>query len=219
MKNKFLNIIKAICITLGFLILDSFIVSYLEYKGLNSMLSMVIAAIFLSVILIIIFYKELKRSFKEMHGKWLKNFIKYLKYFFVAYFIQIFLNMIIFMIVGSDSSNDSTVQQLLLTYPITSIIDTCILAPFYEEIIWRLNFKNLFKNKYVFAITTGIIFGSMHLLSASSPLELLYIFPYSTMGIMLGLVFYDENNIFNSMMLHAFNNTVAVALVFIGNTL
>ena len=92
-------------------------------------------------------------------------------------------------------------------------------APFYEEVLFRLNFKNLFKNKIVFSIFTGLIFGSMHLISAKSLIEIPFILSYSIAGFALGYVFYDTNNIFTSMFFHFFNNFLSLILTIIGEYL
>ena len=92
----------------------------------------------------------------------------------------------------------------------------CIFAPFQEELVFRLNFRNLFKNKIVFSIFTGVLFGSMHLLVAESLIELLYIVTYSIMGFVLGYMYFDSDNIYTSMCLHAFNNTFALVITIIG---
>ena len=76
-----------------------------------------------------------------------------------------------------------------------------------------------FKNKIIFSIFTGLIFGSMHLISAKSLIEIPFILSYSIAGFALGYVFYDTNNIFTSMFFHFFNNFLSLILTIIGEYL
>lgn len=121
--------------------------------------------------------------------------------------------MLLMYIVKDQATNQNLNEQSIATNPFFSFISMCIIAPYYEEILLRLNLRNLSNNRYVYVLISGIVFGSLHLLSADSWMQMLYILPYSIMGIMLALVYYDSNNIFASIMIHAFNNLLSVLLV------
>ena len=72
-------------------------------------------------------------------------------------------------------------------------------------------------NKYLYIISSGIIFASMHLASENLSLNtLLYIIPYSSLGITFAYTYYKTNNIFSTIMLHSFHNTMAIILYLIG---
>ena len=53
-------------------------------------------------------------------------------------------------------------QKLLKSAPIFMCMGVAIIGPFYEEGIMRLGLKKGIKNKGVFAIVSGFIFGIMH---------------------------------------------------------
>ena len=79
-----------------------------------------------------------------------------------------------------------------------------------------LNFKNIFTKKWIFILTTGIFFGSLHLLSIKSSLEILFIIPYSILGITLSYIYRDSKNIYLSILFHALNNAISLLLVLFG---
>lgn len=162
-----------------------------------------------SLFLLLCFRKELKEKIKPFLQNFRKDMPKYLKWYVIAWGVMLVLNILLYFIVGNPATNEEMNEQLISTNPIYSFMMSLILAPFYEEVLFRLNFKNLFKKKWTFALFTGILFGSMHLLVATSWIEMLYVFPYAAMGIMLGFVFIDKENIYNSMFIHFLNNLIA----------
>ena len=123
--------------------------------------------------------------------------------------------MILFKLIGSLPTNEELNREAIRNNVFHSALQMCIFAPFQEELLFRQNFRNLFKNKIAFSIFTGIIFGAMHLIAATSLIELPYILTYSIMGIGLGYMYFDSDNIYTSMCLHSFNNTFALIVTVI----
>jgi membrane protease YdiL (CAAX protease family) len=67
--------------------------------------------------------------------------------------------------------------------------------------------------KWVFIITSGIVFGLLHVITSFDYLyDLLYIIPYSSLGIAFALIYYRTNNVFSSIFVHALHNTILVIL-------
>ena len=179
------------------------------------LLSLIIA----SSIICIIFRKELASQLKSFFKNFQKSIIKYLPIYFIAYFLVVISNNILINLVGNTATNEAINQNAIITYPIKSFISVCVLAPLYEELLFRLNFKNLFKKKWAYTIITGLFFGSLHLIAATSTLELLYIIPYSILGMTLSYIYFDSNNIYNSIFIHFLNNTIQFILIIIGGLL
>ena len=75
--------------------------------------------------------------------------------------------------------NQQQNSELLNTYPIIEILIACLIAPITEEIVFRMSFKKISNNKWIFALTSGLIFAFVHvitsLLSYHSPLMLIYL--------------------------------------------
>lgn len=218
MINKTKEFIKSVSIFIGFFFVYSLIYTFF-YNKLKT-LSIYLIQIFditvlivLSIILFIIFKKELLEQIKNFKIKHLK---KYFIIYTTAYILLIIANYLIYNFANSLATNEAINQSLIKEFPLLSFISMCILAPFYEEILVRLNFQKIFKHKWIFIISTGIFFGSLHLLAAQSANELIYIIPYSILGIALSYIYKDQENIYYSILFHSFNNIIQVILILFG---
>lgn len=224
MKQKLKNLGKDTLIIIAFFFIYTLglYLLYSIYKNPNDIelqLIDLIPLIFASIILCFIFRKELKTKFKDFFKNFKKNIKKYLPIYVIAYILVYISNNILINIVGNMATNESVNQNSIILYPIKSFISVCLLAPLYEELLFRLNFKNLFKSKWSYTIVTGIFFGSLHLIAATTTFELLYIIPYSILGMTLSYIYFDSDNIYNSIFIHSLNNTIQFILIIIGGLL
>ena len=97
------------------------------------------------------------------------------------------------------------------------IFSVSIFAPLTEELIFRKGIREIFNNKYLYIIISGIFFASMHVTSEDLGINtLLYLIPYSSLGITFAYTYYKTNNIFSTIMLHSFHNTMAIIIYIIG---
>ncbi len=168
--------------------------------------------------LLLIFYlNDFKTFFKKFD---LKKFLSH--YLWIGILGIILMNIsssIIMMFINQLVTNESAVRSTISGSNIVVVfLNLGLVVPVCEETIFRLNFKNLFKNKVLFAICTGLLFGSMHLIgsiSANNLIELVYIIPYFIMGFVLSYIYYDSDNILNSILVHMLNNigTIIILLV------
>ena len=120
---------------------------------------------------------------------------------------------IVFLFLKGIAPNEEANREMLRNYPLYMIFAVTILAPICEELMFRLSFKNVFKNRLVYILFTGISFGAMHLLANTSLIELLYIIPYSALGIAFSAICYDTDNIYSSIIAHIMHNTLTVLLL------
>lgn len=207
---------KDMLIIIGYFLI-MVVVTYLftiKSDDLTPLMQTIIYSI-LSIYLFIIFRKKLKsalKDFKKNHSGYL---LRGFEIYFLSYLVMIFVQMILYKLIGSLPTNEELNREAIRNNIFHSVLQMCIFAPFQEELLFRQNFRNLFKNKIVFSIVTGVIFGSMHLIAAKSLIELPYILTYSIMGIALGYMYYDSDNIYTSMCLHSFNNTFALIITVI----
>ena len=115
------------------------------------------------------------------------------------------------------ATNEENVRLLIKQLPIFMCFSSCIFAPIVEEIIFRKTFKNIFKNKYLFIILSGLIFGLIHLSFTKINFnELLMIIPYVLMGISFSYIYYKSDNIFTTIILHSTHNLILLIIQFIG---
>ncbi len=167
-----------------------------------------------SLILFLLYKKELKKEFKEFK----KNFgtitdIAF-KYWITGFFIMMISNTIIGLLSPVKiPSNESSVRELIIGTPLISFFFISIFAPFNEEIIFRKSFKDVFKSKWVFAIISGLTFGLLHVIgNITSLYELLYFIPYASLGTVFALAHYKTNNIFTSIIMHFLHNSLILIL-------
>ena len=176
---------------------------------------MFISYILLTIYFIWIYKKDLLKYLKDFNIKTLK---KALLIFLIGFGLIILSNYIInYIIIPHGLSNNEIKNRELLksNIPIYSIL-LCLIVPFLEEIVFRLEFKKNIKNKYIFLLLTSFIFSSLHILSSTKLIEILYIIPYFIFGYTLGLIYYKTDNILYNVIGHMINNiiTLIVVLVF-----
>lgn len=181
--------------------------------------STIFADILVLFIILIIFRKKIIPDFYEFK----KNYKKYIndnsKYYVYGLIIMVVSNVIISGIIGTMPDNEEINRIYLLNFPASSIFSMVICAPIIEELITRKYFKDAIKNEYIFILTSGLIFASLHLIlsiSNESLLELLYIIPYAALGIALSKIYYNTNNIWSNILFHSLHNLIAILLIFIG---
>ena len=122
-------------------------------------------------------------------------------------------NIIIINITNINSStNQEYITKLLGKYPLYTIVATILIAPLTEELIFRLNIRKIFKNNIIFIITSGLVFGALHMTVATSFKELLFIIPYSIPGFIFAYTLTKSKNIFVPISLHTMHNTLMILL-------
>lgn len=167
----------------------------------------------LVLILIIIYFNELKKEFLTFKSHWKTSVDTAFKYWFVGLMIMCISNIAIgFMTNLSTSSNEQAVQGLISTTPYLMLFTAGILAPIAEEITFRKGVAKIFKNKWVYATASGLIFGLLHVIGSGNVLEYLYVIPYGSLGFFFALTYYDTKSIYPSIIMHAIHNSALVLL-------
>ena len=82
-----------------------------------------------------------------------------------------------------------------------------------DDLLIQKGLKDIIGYNLVFILASGLLFGSMHVLgSANNVSDLLYIIPYSSLGIAFAYLYYKTKNIFSSIVMHMIHNSIFVAL-------
>lgn len=218
------RIIKSILVFISYFIYDilvkillyslniNFFAFDTKYKVLTTFL------IELSYIIIIIFiyrkeiFKDLK-DFKDNYKKYLsKNVIIYL----CGILLMALTNFIIYKITNQKlSGNEEAIRSYIKEFPLYMIFSSIIYAPFVEEIIFRKTIKDVIKNKYLFIIIAGLIFGLIHISNYRDINEIMHSISYIIMGINFAYIYYRTNNIFTTMTFHFCHNLVLLIIQFL----
>lgn len=174
----------------------------------------VISSIILAIIIIIIYHKYLKEKIVEYKNNFGKFSDLGLKYYMIGLFGMFFFNMLIMLFSPvKEANNEVLVQEMLKKAPLLSFISASILAPFLEEMLFRKSFGDIFKNKKIMVIASGLFFGLLHVVfSMETPWDLLYILPYGMLGGGFAYILYKQDNIFIPITFHLLHNSVLTLL-------
>ena len=225
--TKILNsILKQLGIIFLYLvILAIFYTMFQNFLENNNFILKNITNIFIDLIILIIFLLIFRKTiipdfstFKKSAPNYLK---KYSKYWFIGLIIMIISNMIISSIIGMPE-NEKANRNLLNELPIYSTLALIIFAPIIEELLTRIILKDTFKNKWIYILISGFIFGFLHCTSFiidNNLLELLYIIPYGALGSIFAYIYYESNNIWTNISFHALNNLLSLSLIVLAGTL
>lgn len=171
----------------------------------------------LAIVLFLLYRKELIKEFKKFKDNFGENMDIGFRYWMIGLVIMMASNILISTFVTKNqATNEQLVQDMIKRLPIIMIINAGIIAPFVEEITFRKCFKNIFKNKWFFLIVSALVFGSLHVLPAifkgSSIMEIFFIVPYSALGFVFALMYYDTDTVFTSYSMHVIHNTILIIL-------
>ena len=168
-----------------------------------------------AIILLIIYRKTVKNDFK----KFIKNFGEYsdiaIKYWLLGFLAMVISNYLIVSLSPIKmANNEQGVREIINTVPYFAFFSICIFAPIAEELIFRKAFRDCLKEKWLFILTSGIVFGLLHVIGSFNSLyDFLYVIPYSSLGIAFAYIYYKTNNIFSSIFVHCMHNTLLVLLL------
>lgn len=165
-------------------------------------------------ILIVFYFKQLKEDFKKTKKNFYEFFETSFKYWFVGLMLMMASNIFINLVFpNAVSGNEDAVQELITSQPYLMLITAGIIGPIIEELVFRTSFRDVFKNKYLFIITSGLIFGLLHVVfAATSPLDYIYALPYCFLGLSFAYMVDKTDNNLSSIMMHMIHNTTLVIL-------
>lgn len=170
-------------------------------------------------ILISIYYKSIKKNLFQYFKHNLKENLKTsISYWLIGLGIMVVSNLFIAIIMNEQlADNEETVRSMIDIAPLYMLFQLAIYAPISEELIFRRSIRDIFDNKWLYALVSGLIFGGLHVISSLTNLtSLLYLIPYCSLGIVFALLYYKTNNIFSSITVHALHNTLALILYLTG---
>lgn len=215
--KKYKYIIKAILIFIfSYFVLDyafSYTLYYLKVKELSGPMLVILNAlknIILLFILFLIYRKDLIRDWDKFRANVFDNLDEGIKYWFLGLVGMVASNLIInFVFKGGQAGNEQAVQDYIKYLPWLMLINVGFLGPMVEELVFRKTFKDAIKNKWLFIIISGLIFGGMHVVGSYNTItDLLFIIPYSCLGFAFAAAYYNTDTIFTSITLHMIHNTI-----------
>ena len=214
---------KMILIVLYYILYD--VLTYLPFFLLNINLSTIPNFLYntyfistqtvFAISLIFLYYKDFTiylNDFKK-NGK---NYLKFgLNIWFKGIFIMILSNILIALISPLDlPENEQAIREVIKISPFLIIFSSVIIAPIVEEILFRKTLFDIIKNKKMFIVVSGLLFGAFHIIGMGESLySWLYIIPYASLGIAFSYSYAKTNNLITSICLHSFHNLITVIQV------
>ena len=220
MKKYLKNCSIGILVILSYFLLPTlikYVIAYLANGSLSEevsvILSIIIEVLTLAVILLL-FNKRIKENYIDLKKNHKKYFSKYFKFYLIGLAIMYISNAIlIFVFNGGLAGNEESIRSILLVHPIYVYISAVLIAPSVEELVFRGAIKNIIPNSILYILCSGLIFGGMHLVgNVNSIIDLLYIIPYSSLGIAFAYIYSKTDNIFVTMMLHTMHNGILISI-------
>lgn len=222
MKEKFKNILKTIILFLLFFSISSipielFNLDIEKFSELETIIYSFMCNIAFLIIIVICYFKTLKKDFKPFFRNFINNFEEAFKYYFIGLIIMIVSNLIItFGLENGIANNEQTIRSLIDIAPIIMLFEVSLYAPIAEELLFRRSIRSIFKNKWIYVLVSGFIFGSLHVINITNLTDLLYLIPYCSLGFALSYIYAKTDNIYSTISVHMMHNTITILLYFLG---
>lgn len=210
MNDKTKNIAFFILISIFFLIFEIIYpllgFNYDSFSLRTKILLMFLKYIVFLVILVIRYHKYLKEKWNDFR----KNKSKYIniafKWWSLGFVLMLIINQILDRIVKGVGANEQSVQTLLANEPVLALIATTLFAPVVEELIYRKSLQDCFNNKKLYIIISGLVFGLIHVIGSTNPLDYLFIISYGLFGACFAKIISETDNVYSTIMVHMFHN-------------
>lgn len=176
----------------------------------------IIYNIFIMALIILVLHKSIETDWIDMKKNHKNYFQKYFKYWLIGLLIMMVSNLIIsFISSGGIAGNQESIEKLFDVNPLYVYFSAVIFAPVIEELLFRRAIYNIIPQKIIFIFISGIVFGGLHIIgNIDAWYDILYLIPYSSLGIAFAYILTKTNNIFVSMGLHLLHNGILIALQF-----
>lgn len=167
-------------------------------------------------IMLLLFNKKIKRDFKDILINHKEYYSKCIKYWLIGLVVMSISNSLALVVGGDIASNEESLRQLFKISPLYIYLSSTIYAPIVEELVFRQGIRNIFGRNYLFILVSGIVFGGLHVITGlNSIVDLIYLIPYSSLGIAFAYMLYKTDNIFVSMGFHFMHNGLLIAFQFL----
>ena len=220
-KNKLLNFIKGLSVIFIYFAFSFFRdfpleLLHIKYDSLNIFAKEVYnisLELFMITIIYLVFEKEITKAWKDLKKNHMKYFSGNFKYYLLGLLLMFGANALINVFGGGMSGNEESIRNQFSVAPIFTYVSAVFLAPILEECVFRLSFRSIFKNNFLFIVSSGLVFGGLHLLAGVDiHLLALYLISYCSFGVVFAYMLVKTNNIFVSTGFHLMHNGILMTL-------
>ena len=162
------------------------------------------------IVLVLMYRKSIKEGIKDLIKKKGNPLLDGFNYWFIGLMIMVLSNTLISFINGASTSTNEESIRAMLNASWLAVLSICIISPVIEELVFRKAFRDVFKSKWGYLATSGLLFGALHVLSSpiNSCVDCLYLIPYCSMGIAFSYMYYETDNIMSSITMHIIHNSL-----------
>ena len=188
-----------------------------EYISTNfKTLYMLVFELLMLCILVMIFNQKVERDFNDIFINHKEYFSKCINYYLVGLIVMVISNSILALLTnGGIAGNEESIRAMFKINPVYMYLSAVVFAPVVEELVFRQGIRNICGKNVLFIIISGLLFGALHVFtSATTLIDILYIIPYSALGISFAIMLYKTDNIFVSMGFHFMHNGILMAIQF-----
>lgn len=163
---------------------------------------------------LLLYKKDIKNGIKDLKNNTQEKISLALGCWSTGCIIMATTSIIIGLILGkSVSGNEESVRESIKLAPIYMLFACSIVAPLFEEMVFRKAFSDLIKPRWLFILLSGLTFGAIHVLgSYTTPLDFLYTIPYGAMGCCFAYLLTKTKNITLPIIVHFVHNTILVLM-------
>lgn len=208
---------KAIAVFLLFIL--SLIIKYVyinQSVNSNSLLkelNIILINLVFIFVFTVVFLKELKTDWAIFKNNIRKSFFVGLKYWLIGFGIMISLNFIANLINPTISQNEEANRFVLGLLPFSTIFSFVIVTPFLEEVVFRLNIKNITKRTWTYLLFSSLLFGLFHMISGiNNFIDIIHLLSYSSLAYVFALSYLKTKTIFTSIIFHAIHNMLGILI-------
>lgn len=206
-------------LSIMFLLIMTFLPTSMSSMELDALFNMIYLFVF-STVAVVLFSSYLKQSLSLMKGKWVAQIgyactLGTIKF----YFFNIVSSLLILLLnPGGSSTNQVMIESMTTESPLMMMITTVILAPFLEEMVFRVGIFQLIyeKSRWLAYALSSFSFGFVHIyagLFAGDLSQLLFLLPYGLLGFVLCHLYEKRDSIFVPMIVHSLNNLIAMLVI------
>lgn len=223
--SAFIAMIVALIIGL---ITSDAMITFISYL----LITEVIKIIFICILVIPYYYKDITRDFKKYFSK-IENISESILYYFLSIVITAVLSTVMELIHSGDTAtaNQDSIETMMnslksfdgvefMILGFTLFLSIVIIAPIFEEIIFRyILIGKVFKKKFgmIISVTlSAIIFALFHAMAATNFIDMFFdMIPYMGMSLILSYVYYKKENIGYTIVIHMLNNFIGFSVMII----
>lgn len=217
MKDRDINLLKFSVILFLFLNSKNILLLLNKIIKVNGIIEISLSFI-ISLVAYLLYKKDLKKElikFKKKKKEYIKLAFKLFSVLLAVKFITAVIIVILSEILNISlviSENQEIINDILKVNPLYIFIAAVIIAPFLEEVIFRLGVRKVIKNNYLFIIISGLIFGLLHVFPTTVGLTKALIdgINYVTIGLLFSYFYVKHKNIYIIILLHGVNNLFGV---------